>query len=133
MLNNGPNTNGSRFLIAMRDRIEYFDERNTLFGRVIDGFEILDIIQKLPRNEEKPKRPVFVTRCGELRFGDKLTAEQCDFLHEYERNVFYEDEQRDKRRQEKRAKRLHREKEEAEKKAAEDALNKAEPEAKLEA
>lgn len=44
MLNDGKNTNGSRFVISTKDRIEYFDEKFVLFGRVIDGWEFIDLI-----------------------------------------------------------------------------------------
>ena len=44
MLNDGPNTNGSRFIITLKDRVEYFDEKNTLFGRIISGWEVIEEI-----------------------------------------------------------------------------------------
>ena len=58
-----------------------------------------------PREQEKPKLPVIVHACGELKGDDKLGEHECTFLHMYERNVFEEDERNAKRRAEKRAKR----------------------------
>ena len=55
-----------------------------------------------PRQDEKPIRPVIIHQCGELRFEEKLTEAQADFLPNYERNVFEEDEIRERRRLEKR-------------------------------
>lgn len=86
------NNNGSQFMIALRDRNEYFDEKHTLFGRVIAGWDIIDKIQANPRKEEKPIIPVWIVKCGELRFEDKLTEDQADFLPNYQRNVYEEDE-----------------------------------------
>lgn len=58
--------------------------------------------QENPRKEEKPIRPVIIHACGELRMEDKLNEEQSDFLPNYERNVFFEDEQREARKIERR-------------------------------
>lgn len=69
------NNNGSQYLLNLRDRNEYFDEQSTLFGRVISGWDIIEKIQENPRHEEKPIVPVFVMKCGELRFEEKLTEE----------------------------------------------------------
>jgi cyclophilin family peptidyl-prolyl cis-trans isomerase len=38
MNNTGKNTNGSQFMISLRDSNEYFDEKHTVFGRVISGW-----------------------------------------------------------------------------------------------
>tara|TARA_B110000285_G_C14903449_1_gene504381 strand:- start:109 stop:744 length:636 start_codon:yes stop_codon:yes gene_type:complete len=86
----------------LRDRIEYFDEKHTCFGRIISGYEFMANCQENPRKEEKPIRPVIIHACGELRMGDKLTEEQADFLPNYERNVYFEDEQREARKLERR-------------------------------
>jgi len=108
------NNNGSQFMISLRDRNEYFDEKQTLFGRVIAGWDILEQVQKNPRSEEKPIIPVFVMRCGELRFEEKLTVDQADFLPSYKRNVYAEDEAADARRAQKRKLLQERQKKQAE-------------------
>ena len=59
-------------------------------------------IQENPRKEEKPIKPVIIHACGELRMEDKLTEEQADFLPNYERNVYAEDEARAERKAERR-------------------------------
>ena len=79
------NMNGSQFIINLRDDNQYFDERATLFGRIISGFDFIEqYLSNIPREEEKPKRPVRITKCGELRFEDKLLKEQCENLKMYE-------------------------------------------------
>ncbi|XP_011549013.3 peptidyl-prolyl cis-trans isomerase-like 3 [Plutella xylostella] len=49
MANNGPNTNGSQFFFTYGEQ-PHLDLKYTLFGRVIDGFEALDDLEKMPVN-----------------------------------------------------------------------------------
>ncbi|OWR48589.1 peptidyl-prolyl cis-trans isomerase-like 3 [Danaus plexippus] len=49
MANNGPNTNGSQFFFTYSEQ-PHLDLKYTLFGRVIDGFEALDDLEKMPVN-----------------------------------------------------------------------------------
>ena len=44
MNNTGKDTNGSQFIISLRDRNDYFNASHTLFGRVIKGFEFMQNI-----------------------------------------------------------------------------------------
>ncbi|KAM8806634.1 peptidyl-prolyl cis-trans isomerase-like 3 [Eudromia elegans] len=56
MANNGPNTNGSQFFITYAKQ-PHLDMKYTVFGKVIDGLETLDELEKLPVNE-KTYRPL---------------------------------------------------------------------------
>ncbi|XP_068924850.1 peptidyl-prolyl cis-trans isomerase-like 3 isoform X7 [Petaurus breviceps papuanus] len=56
MANNGPNTNGSQFFITYGKQ-PHLDMKYTVFGKVIDGLETLDELEKLPVNE-KTFRPL---------------------------------------------------------------------------
>ncbi|XP_032967785.1 peptidyl-prolyl cis-trans isomerase-like 3 isoform X1 [Rhinolophus ferrumequinum] len=56
MANNGPNTNGSQFFITYGKQ-PHLDMKYTVFGKVIDGLETLDELEKLPVNE-KTYRPL---------------------------------------------------------------------------
>ena len=47
MANSGPNTNGSQFFITYAAQPS-LDLKYTVFGRVIDGFDALDAIEKIP-------------------------------------------------------------------------------------
>ena len=47
MANSGPNTNGSQFFITFAAQ-PTLDLKYTAFGRVIDGFDSLDAIEKIP-------------------------------------------------------------------------------------
>ena len=55
MANSGPNTNGSQFFITYSKQI-HLDGTYSIFGKVIDGFDTLDIIEKEP--VEKNSRPI---------------------------------------------------------------------------
>lgn len=56
MANNGPNTNGSQFYILYA-KAPHLDRKNTVFGKVIDGFDVLDYIEK-SQVSEKTYRPL---------------------------------------------------------------------------
>eukprot|EP00249_Psilotum_nudum_P006121 c19473_g1_i1 orf=223-630(+) len=47
MANSGPNTNGSQFFIAYAKQ-PHLNGLYTVFGRVIHGFEVLDLMEKTP-------------------------------------------------------------------------------------
>ncbi|XP_017781214.1 PREDICTED: peptidyl-prolyl cis-trans isomerase-like 3 [Nicrophorus vespilloides] len=54
MANNGPNTNGSQFFFTYGAH-PHLDLKYTLFGRVIDGLDVLDELEKLPVHPKKFK------------------------------------------------------------------------------
>ncbi|KII72705.1 Peptidyl-prolyl cis-trans isomerase-like 3 [Thelohanellus kitauei] len=56
MANNGPNTNNSQFFITYSKQT-HLDLKYTVFGKVIDGFETLDELEKLPV-DPKTHRPL---------------------------------------------------------------------------
>ncbi|GFR60860.1 peptidyl-prolyl cis-trans isomerase, partial [Elysia marginata] len=60
MANNGPDTNGSQFFITYGKQ-PHLDMKYTVFGRVIDGFDTLDCLEKIPVNEKNYK-PLVETR-----------------------------------------------------------------------
>ncbi|GAA6094291.1 peptidyl-prolyl cis-trans isomerase-like 3 [Tachysurus ichikawai] len=56
MANNGPNTNASQFFFTYAKQ-PHLDMKYTVFGKIIDGLETLDELEKLPVHE-KTFRPL---------------------------------------------------------------------------
>jgi len=63
MANSGVNTNGSQFFITYAAQ-PHLDLKYTTFGRVIDGFEALDELEKLP--VDKKSRPLTDARINSV-------------------------------------------------------------------
>merc|ERR1719419_578251 len=64
MANNGPNTNGSQFFIVYKKQ-PHLDMAYTIFGKVIDGFDVLDELEKQPV-KEKSYRPLTDTTINSI-------------------------------------------------------------------
>ncbi len=60
MANAGPNTNGSQFFINTANN-NFLDMKHTVFGRVTDGMEIVELIQEVPVDgNDRPSSPVII-------------------------------------------------------------------------
>ena len=51
MANSGPNTNGSQFFITYKAH-DHLDDKFTVFGKVISGIEVLDLLEAVKVNEK---------------------------------------------------------------------------------
>ena len=79
----GPNTNGSQFLLCLC-ATPNFNERHTVFGRVISGWEIIEKAEKVEVDEDDvPSKPVKIVDCGELTGDWKLKEDAAEFLANY--------------------------------------------------
>lgn len=62
--NSGRHTNNSQFFITF-DKAPWLDAKHVVFGRVEKGFEVVDLIQKVPSaKNDRPKQSVRIKSCG---------------------------------------------------------------------
>ena len=66
MANAGPNTNGSQFFITTAET-PWLDGKHTVFGRVVEGHEIVQRMEKQGNDSGKVRSKVVIADCGEMQ------------------------------------------------------------------
>ncbi|GAB1728299.1 hypothetical protein NU195Hw_g2694t1 [Hortaea werneckii] len=62
MANKGPGTNGSQFFITLAPA-SHLDGKNTVFGRVLEGWDTLDKMEEVPVDKKsRPQTPVKIEK-----------------------------------------------------------------------
>ena len=63
MANAGPNTNGSQFFITTT-MTKWLDKRHTVFGRVLDGADVVAVVERCGSRSGRTSADVRIAECG---------------------------------------------------------------------
>ena len=60
-----PNSAGSQFFICTA-ATPWLDGKHVVFGKVVDGFDVLDAMEAVGSRSGKTSKPVVIADCGQL-------------------------------------------------------------------
>ncbi|CAK7341065.1 unnamed protein product [Dovyalis caffra] len=65
MANAGPNTNGSQFFICT-DKTSWLDGKHVVFGKVVDGYSVVQAMEKVGSSSGTTAQSVVIEDCGQI-------------------------------------------------------------------
>ena len=65
MANSGPNTNGSQFYITLAPT-PWLDGKHVVFGRVVEGYDVVQALERLGSKSGKPTKEVCIAASGQI-------------------------------------------------------------------
>ena len=65
MANAGPNTNGSQFFLCT-SKTAWLDGKHVVFGSVVEGYEVVQAVEKVGSESGKTSKAVVIKDCGQL-------------------------------------------------------------------
>lgn len=63
--NSGPNTNGCQFFITTT-ATPFLNNKHVVFGQVIDGMDIVKMLEHTRTTKDKPNQDVTIVQCGQM-------------------------------------------------------------------
>ena len=69
MANSGSNTNGSQFFLCT-NKTPHLDGRHVVFGTVVDGYEVVKLIESYGSRSGSPSAKIIIKKSGVLKDGD---------------------------------------------------------------
>jgi peptidylprolyl isomerase len=66
MANSGPNTNGSQFFICT-SKTSWLDGKHVVFGKVVDGYSVVQEMEKVGSQSGRTIEPVVIEDCGQIK------------------------------------------------------------------
>ncbi|KNG80628.1 peptidyl-prolyl cis-trans isomerase H, partial [Aspergillus nomiae NRRL 13137] len=65
MANSGPNTNGCQFFITTT-ATPFLNNKHVVFGQVVEGMDVVRMIENIRTTRDKPNQDVTIVQCGEM-------------------------------------------------------------------
>ncbi|CAH2354735.1 peptidyl-prolyl cis-trans isomerase B [[Candida] railenensis] len=88
MANAGVNTNGAQFFITHSQELSNLDGKHVVFGQLVGGFDVLDVIATTIEEKDRPLYPVVINKVT-VAIIDKVAGGEYDPALFEEQTYFY--------------------------------------------